>query len=303
MSDKKISETNKTDKKENKYNERQFIVGEKYIINNKSAQYLIPSEKSLNKKFVLKLKQNYPLKNLNPHYFNKSNNKIIINNDIRALRNYNNLYIGNYKSIINSPIAQKNNLYSYSSKFKDNILLLNNSHDNKPKFILPNINIKNKRDSLILKKEKSVINRNKMKEIFLGDLLKEEINDDIIPKKRRYLKTKNNHAKSEWNLVTEKERENKNNDNIILEELLFNKNLKSCDIKIEINNKYKNITEIYKSGAQRLEEIHKQKLINNSKLIKKMEKETNDKKKFINKCFLLMRKNFENSEKFNTKFI
>ena len=54
MSDKKISETNKTDKKENKYNERQFIVGEKYIINNKSAQYLIPSEKSLNKKFVLK---------------------------------------------------------------------------------------------------------------------------------------------------------------------------------------------------------------------------------------------------------
>ena len=285
---------------ENNDTKKQFFINNKIRFNVKGKKRLIPLKKSSNSKMVLKIKLNYPKKDLNSHYFNKSDvNKI--NNIIHSPRNYHNLNIENYKSALYSPLTPNKNYINLSYKINNDIHYLNNSNDEKPKVILPKLNIINKKQSLIQQKDKSAISKKNMKKIFLGDILKGNINDDIIPKKKYNLKAANSHSKSVWHLVTQKGIDNNDNNN--LEELLFNKNIKSYDINSKAYDKYENTKERHKTGAEKLKEFHRQKLIKVDKLIKKTEKETNDKKKFLNKYIQLMRDNFEKNEEFNTEFI
>ena len=298
MSNIQISEKY-TNTSENRNTNKHLFIDKRFMINTKGKKRLIPIEKSSNTKMILKLKLNFPKKDLHSQHSNKSN-KNIINNIINTPRNYHNLNQENYKSLLYSPILQNKNFINSSNKLNNNIHYLNNSHDEKQKIILPKINNINNKENL---NDKSAINRKKMKGIFLGDLLKGNINDDIIPKRKHNLKLNNPHSKSVWHLVTEKVENNNINDCYNIEELLFNKNLKYNEINIKANNKYENIKERLKTGAERLKEIHRQKLININKLIRKTEKETKEQKNFLIKYILLMRDNFENNNKFDTEFI
>ena len=290
-----------TNTNENNDTKKQFFINNKIRFNVKGKKRLIPLKKSSNSKMVLKIKLNYPKKDLNSHYFNKSDvNKI--NNIIYSPRNYHNINLENYKSALYSPLTPNKNYKNLSYKLNNDIHYLNNSHDNKPKVILPKLNIINKKQSLIQQKDRSAISKINMKKIFLGDILKGNINDDIIPIKKYNLNADNSHSKSAWHLVTQKGTDN-NNDYKNLEELLFNKNIKTYDINKKAGDKYENTKEKHKTRAEKLKEFHRQKLIKVDKLIKKTEKETNDKKKFLNKYIQLMKDNFEKNEEFNTEFM
>ena len=292
---------NYTNTNENNDTNKQIFINNKIKFNLKGKKQLIPLKKSSNSKIVLKIKLNYPKKDLNSHNFKKSDiNKI--NNIIHSPRNYHNLNIENYKSTLYSPLTPNKNYINLSYKLNNGIHYLNNSHDDKPKVILPKINIINKKQSLMQQKDRSAISKKNMKKIFLGDILKGNIIDDIISKKKYNLKADDSHSKSAWHLVTQKGTDN-NNDYKNLEELLFNKNINSYDINSKTNDKYENTKERHKTQAEKLKEMHRQKLIRVDKLIRKMEKETNDKKKFLNKYIQLMRDNFEKNEEFNTEFI
>lgn len=289
-----------TNTNENNDTKKQFFINNKIRFNVKGKKRLIPLKKPSNSKMVLKIKLNYPKKDLNSHYFNISDvNKI--NNIIHSPRNYHNLNIESYKSVLYSPLTPNKNYINLSYKLNNDIHYLNNSHDDKPKVILPKLNVINKKQSLIQQKDRSAISKKNMKKVFLGDILKGNINDDIIPKKKYNLKPDNSHSKSVWHLVTQKGTDNNDYNN--LEEILFNKNIKSYDINSKAYDKYENTKERHKTRAEKLKEIHRQKLIKVDKLIKKTEKETNDKKKFLNKYIQLMRDNFEKNEEFNTEFI
>ena len=138
----------------------------------------------------------------------------------------------------------------------------------------------------------------------MGDLFKDKNIDNIIPQKKLKLKKETSIIKSEWNLFNEKLKD-KNNDYLNFEDLTFNKknNRKLSDINSELNNEYKLSEERTKKGAERLKDFHRQKISDCNKLIKKLEKEGEEKKKVLNKYLLLMREDLENSIEFDNKFI
>lgn len=293
MSKHYIFDINNSHKKYNQFKDMQYLLAKKLKINIKPK--FMSKQKSKNKKFLLKIKLNYPLVNLAPNNFNKKGiNKI--NNIISTTRKYNNFYIGNYKDKINPPLSSKKN-------FINDNLYLNNSINEKPKVILPSIKFINKKESLIQAKERSAIFRKKLKQISLADLFGDKNIDNIIPKRTFNLKKNNSQTKSEWNLLNGKLKD-KSNDYLNFEDLTFNNYYrKFSDINREINNEYKSSEERHKNGAERLKEFQRQKISDCNKLIRKAEKESEEKKKILNKYLLLMRDNFENSIEFNTKFI
>ena len=201
----------------------------------------------------------------------------------------------NYKNKNDPPISPAFNCISFSKK------LIEYSNNDKPKIILPYVDLPNiKKFSFTKPKKKFLKSRKNLKKISLTDLYKDKNFDFNITKERKNL-NRNFHAKSEWDLFNEKE---KNNEDMVLEQLIFNKNfIKMSDTNNDCHKNDKSNKEGVKSGAERLEEIHRQKIQDCNKLIKKMAKETEHKKNLMNKCLKLMRENFENSIEFNTKFI
>lgn len=307
MSNHYIANINNQNKEENKPKDMQYFLAKKLKINinkvkSNNRPKLVSIQKTSNRKFHFKIKLNYPLANLNPNFCNKkSKNKI--NNIIKTPRNNNNFYIENYKDKISTPLSSKKNIYN-SKKLLNDILYINNSINDNAKIILPSIKFINKKESIIQTKERSAVFRKKLKEISLGDLFKDKNIDSIIPQKKLKLKKKTSIIKSEWNLFNEKLKD-KNNDYLNLEDLTFNKknNRKLSDINSELNNEYKLSEERTKKGAERLKDFHRQKISDYNKLIKKLEKESEEKKKVLNKYLLLMREDLENSIEFDNKFI
>jgi hypothetical protein len=269
---KQILNINKPNKEEKKSNESKLFFLEKFKTDKKNKSKLFQLENILDKKILFKIKLNFPMKNINLNYFNK-NNRIKFNNIVNTTKSNDNFYIMNYKN------------------------------KNKPKIILPYVDLPNiNKSSFTQPKKKFLKSRKNLKKISLTDLFKDKHYDINIPKENKNL-NRNFHAKSEWNLFNEKEKE-KNNDDIIFEKLIFNKNfIKISDINSDRHKTNQSNKERIKSGAERLEEIHRQKIKDCNKLIKKMAKETEHKKNLMNKCLKLMRENFENSIEFNTKFI
>lgn len=278
---------------EKKLNHKLMILPKKLKINK-----IFTSRKTPKKKFFLNLQLNAQIENTNQNYFNKRSKK---NNVISTSRNYLNLNIENYKNNINPSFSPSKDIIKKNcQKMLNSICNLNNSYNNnKPKVVvLPNIkSSKTTKKQLLQSKEKSTVFRRNLKEISLGDLL---VNDDESQPPINK-KNKNCHSNSEWNLFKDNDKE-KNNE-IHFEDLKFNNNYRKYTIiNNEITNTNKSVDEKYKSGAERLKEIRKQKLIDCNKLIKQMAKETANKRNILNKYLLLMKQNFENSTEFNTKF-
>ena len=293
---KQILNINKPNKEEKKSNESKLFFLEKFKTDKKNKSKLFQLENILDKKILFKIKLNFPMKNINLNYFNK-NNRIKFNNIVNTTKSNDNFYIMNYKNKNNPPISLAFNRISFSNK------LIKDSNNDKPKIILPYVDLPNiNKSSFTQPKKKFLKSRKNLKKISLTDLFKDKHYDINIPKENKNL-NRNFHAKSEWNLFNEKEKE-KNNDDIIFEKLIFNKNfIKISDINSDRHKTNQSNKERVKSGAERLEEIHRQKIKDCNKLIKKMAKETEHKKNLMNKCLKLMRENFENSIEFNTKFI
>ena len=299
MSNKKIANSNNNhNNKEDKFTNIEFILPNNLRINrNYENQKLFKSEESHNEIMIPKIKLNYRMKDLNQNYYFNKNSKRKINNIINSPSKYHKYYLENYKNMISSPLSPKNNKsVNFSNKLLNNMHNLNNLLNNKSKVILPNINIKNKKSLVIQNKEKN--QKSIKKKISLVYLLKDKYKDDNFTEKSQNLLNNSSHSKSDWHLITENRREN-NNDDLNLEDLFNNNYGKISNIINEINNKNLKTEKRVKNGAERLKEIHRQKLINCNIKIKNMAKETEHKKEFLNRYILLMRQNFENSEEFN----
>ena len=273
----------------NNYSDIQLFLNKK-IINNNNRYKITPFQKPLFNKKLLKIKLNIPKKDINLNYFNK-NNKIKYNNNynINTPRNDHNFNLEQYQDNSNQSISPHNKVLNVPNKKLNDIFSLNNSKNVNQKIILPKLQFENHKKNSFKSKEKSAVFRRHLKKISLGKALKKDINeddDDIIQKKFKY---KNFHAKSEWNVLND----------INFEDFLFNKKyLKLSDINNDSSYERK-----YKNGAERLKEIHLQNLVNCNKLIKKMQKEVEDKKKIRNKYIELMRNDIENNIDFNFKLI
>ena len=274
---------NTENNKVNNYNDIKLFLNRKYISNNNKSKILSIKNSSIDNK-LLKVKLNYPKLDLNKNYFNKNNiNKLNNNFNANTPRDYHKNNIENYNIKMSPSISS--NIKISNKKIKD-ILSLNNSNNEKPKVILPKIKVRNQKK--LQSKEKSAVFGRNIKKIYLGALgggLEEENNDYIK-------KNKNSRAKSEWNLLY-------NDDYINFGNLILNNNYRQLS---DINNNNNSHEKSYKNGAERLKEIHRQKLVNCHKLIKQTEKEVADKKKIINKYIELMRQDFENTSDFNVKF-
>ena len=169
---------------------------------------------------------------------------------------------------------------------------------------MPKIDIsRNNKYSLVQTKEKSYFNRKILKEVKLTELAKNEndLDEDLISQKIKFKNNKQNkyyEAKSEWELL--KDESKNSNENKLLEDLLFSDNsTKLSEVNQEIFCDDKSCGEKYKNGAQRLKEIHKQKLKDCGKLIKKFKKESKFIKKILKDYLELMKDSFDNKEKFN----
>ena len=219
MSNEKIENINNNyNNKEDKFTNVELILPKNLrIVSNSENQQLVKLEESKNEKIIPKIKLNYPKKNINQDYFNK-NNKRKINNIINTPSKYPKYCIGNYKNQITSPLSPKinNNSLNFSNKLINNIHL-NKFLYNKSKIILPNINIRNKKDLLIHRQRKEKL-RTIKKKISLGYLLKEKYNDENFSINAQNLLNNSYHSKSDWHLITEDKREN-NNDELNLEDL------------------------------------------------------------------------------------
>ena len=289
--------TNNYNNKEDKFTNIEFIIPKNLRINNNNEnQKSFKLEESQNEIMIPKIKLNYRIRDLNHNYYFNKNNKRKINNIIDSPNKY---YIGNYKNMITSPLSPKiNNSVKFANKLINNMHNFHKFLNNKSKVILPRINMRNKK---ALENQKNEKEKSLNKKISVGYLLKNKYHYDNFSKNNQNLLNSSSHSKSDWHLITENRPEN-NKDDINLEDL-FNKNYgKYSDIINEVDNKNVKIEKKLKNGAERLKEIHKQKLIDCSMKIKKTAKETEHKKEYLNKYILLMRQNFENSAEFNVNF-
>ena len=294
-------------------NHKLFILPKKYTFLNHSK--FSPIGRKPKNKIFLQIKinpQEYPDKN----FFNKKHK---IKNNITSSNNLQ-FMIQNYKDKNNNPsLHPKNIINRNSEKLVNNIFNFssnsnsNSNNNNKPKVILPHINNYNynnynnycNKKPLMENEKIAMFFRKKLKEISLGDLFINDNTNNIDTVKEKQIKiNKKCHSNSEWNLFKANDKKDKNNDDELLnlEDLLFNKNYSKYTL---INNNCftkanRSVDEKYKNGAERLKEIREQKLIDCNKLIKKMKKETDNKKKVLKKYLKIMKKNFENSAEFKT---
>lgn len=285
---------------EKKYNNILFLLTETPQIKNCKIKPLNLKETQLNNN-PIKIKINYPIKDLNQKYFIKKNNKKSdIDSNINIFLHKNN----KYKNRITSSLTPMKNHCNFHNQFINKIYNLNNSYNEKPKVILPKIDIsRNNKYSLVQTKEKSYFNRKILKEVKLTELAKNEndLDEDLISQKIKFKNNKQNkyyEAKSEWELL--KDESKNSNENRLLEDLLFSDNsTKLSEVNQEVFYDDKSCGEKYKNGAQRLKEIHKQKLKDCGKLIKKFKKESKFIKKVLKDYLELMKDSFDNKEKFN----
>ena len=304
MSDHLIKEYYKNLKE---HRNKHFILPKKYKILN-HAKFSSIGRIPKNKIF-LKLKvntQDYTDKN----HFNKNHK---IKSNVTSSNNLQ-LIIQNYKNKSNKPtLSSKNIMNRNSEKLVSSIYNFsssNNNNNNKPKVILPHLhnfnynNYYNKKP--IMENEAiAIMFRKKLKEISLGELFSNDNSENEADthkeKEKKINKNIRSHSNSEWNLFKDNNKESKKNDDLLnYEDLLFSHRKYSI-----INNDFlkvnKSVEEKYKNGAERLKEIHRQKLMDCDKLIKKMKKETENKKQILSKYLKIMKQNFENSVEFNTK--
>ena len=271
---------------EKKHNNILYLLSNNMEINNSKIK-LVPIGEFIIDKTPLKIKCR--IKGLSQKFLN--NNKFAIKNKNNIFKDYQNFRLNSYNynkkkdSSVVPNTFQKNEL----SKFNK----FTNTNLESSKIILPKINHKKS-----LPKEMSYVFRRNLKEIklnnlFLNDKNYDNNNDDLIKKRIMH------NANSEWNMITRKEK-NKY-ENTILEDMAFsdNNNSKLSDMNHEKTNE--SSAEKYKNGAQRLKELRKQKLFEYNKLIRKLEIESENKKKVLKEYLELMKQNFENNEDFNAK--
>ena len=273
---------------EKKYNNILYLLSNNMEINN-SKMKLVPIGEFLIDKNPLKIKCR--IKGLSQKFLNQKNKLAKMNNNI--FKDYQNFRLNNfnYNKKIDSSVVPNPYQINESNKLNK----LTNTNMDRAKIILPKINHKKS-----LPKEMPYICKRNLKEIklnnlFLNDKNFDNNNDDIIKRRKMH------NVNSEWNMITRKEKEKNDYEDIILEDMAFNdnNNSKLSDVNHEKTNS--SSAEKYKNGAQRLKELRKQKLIEYNKLIKKFEFESENKKKVLKDYLELMKQNFENNEEFNNK--
>ena len=277
-------------------NNIKLIFPKKFTLNNnksRSRRKIFPLKRFEPKnKLFLKIKLDNPTEISNKKYINNEKNNNI--NSMKARNNSHERYYNkNYEIKINSPLSPKNNYIKFSGELINNFKSLNNSHNYKHKIILPKIKIKNNENGLISKYAYNF--KGPTKGISLDNLIKNKSLNNNIPINKDNLKINNNYAKSEKNLFIQniqKENNIENIEDVNLEKLIFNKNYDELYDNSENFIKEKNPTE-------KLKEIHLNKLRNCNKLIKKIEKETKEKKDILDKYVKLMCQNIDNGLELN----
>ena len=236
---------------------------ERILFLSEQTKNLFPKKISVNNKILLKVKLKSAIKRTAITSLKKNKTKEINTSKIRLNfsleNNKNNIGIINYK------LAQPRNYLINQNRLINNILNLNDSHNDK----LPNIN-----DSKI--RNNSLVNTHKkfditLKKISLVDLSKYSDNNNFFIKDLTEINNsnmKNINDTKKVNLDT-------------LEDNIVEK------VQTEKNNKNRN--------AKLLQKFYKQKLMNYDRLIKEMERETELKKNVMNEYINLMKENFENS--------
>ena len=135
---------NSPNKEKKNLSELKLFFLEKSKTDIKSKSKLFSLEKIPNKKILFKVKLNFPIKNLNFNFFNKSKrNKL--NNKIDTSKNNENFYIMNYNDKNNQPLSPINNHFTFSNKLINDAYHLNNTNNDKPKILLPNIDLPNQK--------------------------------------------------------------------------------------------------------------------------------------------------------------
>ena len=256
----------------NKIKEKNF---KNILYLSEQTKNLLPQKTPDNNKIIIKIKLKSPIirkyiSNLKKNKTKEKINTSKIKFDFHLENNKNNIGIINYKLI------QPKNYYIKSNKLIYNISNLKESRETK----LPNIN-----DSKI--RNKSLDNTYKnfnltSKKICLGDL--PGCDEDIELEKYDKTVIYNKINKDEQNI-------NLNKNRYKLKKLILLRN--STNYRLNSNEKLPTEKNDKNRNAKLLQKYYKQKLMNYSKLIKKMEKESELKKSKMNEYINQMKENFE----------
>lgn len=253
----------------------QFIAKKLKQINNEKILSLLdqtknqfPADVTPKNKIVFKIKFNTPIKRINIKKFRKFKTKGIVNLSKISLNDYSFENNKNNFGFINYKLTQQNSYFFRSHKLKNNISNLTT-----------NCNEKNKLLPRICKSFFQPHEKYNLKKIYLGDLSKNMDEDKISKKDNLIISTKSNTGYKKY--------DGKNK----IKKLSLIRN--STDYELNSNNNM-NIEQTHRN-AKLLKKYYIQKLMNYDRLIKRIEEETQVKKKVMNEYIKLMKEDLENS--------